>query len=218
MLLISAVLLSSGCMHYVKHSWEMALKPKMSASGISGIMLTRPDVKISSAAEEPLDALRNDFPGFARDTLSELNVESTVSNTFSFTVDRKDPKNISFSDIRFPARASADRILFTSVDLDITHSEGYVYRRVFDPVYNSYYYKETFEKKVIMNIAVVFFLYDARKDELIFEKRFSGSDEYSDSVPETEEYMMASMEKYLKNAFSDYMPRKQRMERYLIVR
>ncbi|MCK4643517.1 hypothetical protein KAU32_07760 [bacterium] len=216
-LLILMLSLLASCFHYVNYSFNKTSAPDKNPDSVGEILILKPRINTDLDDDAADELISEDVIGTAADILDELKFPHK-NGELGFTVSMENRKkmDMTWEDITVENDQAKGKYLFTLLDFSTTRIAGYVYKRVYDPTFNSYYYREVFEEKMVFNIRVQIFLHDFDKKETVFEKSFSNSEEFSKDTPPVEEYIMKLYGDYLKSSFEEFRPKKYKVKRYLI--
>ncbi len=218
--IMTLILFFSSCFHYVKINFDRTIPPKESAKKLGNIYITSPYISIKDEDSSFFENAREDLLEESFEILSDLKLTKVKKDTLPFTISFNERKGniISFDDINFK-KPIKGVYLFSFIYFNQQVMEGYVYKKVFDPNYQAYYYKEVYEKKHVYNINVQIFLYNGNKDSVEFRKDFSTSQEFSNGeAPDEYDFVKNNFDDFLKTTFENYLPKKQKVRRNLIAR
>ena len=150
----------TSCFHYVKVDFNKTIEPKESAKKLGNIHITLPYISVKEDENDFFENTREDFLEETFELMGDLKFAKVEKDTLPFTIIFNERKGniINFDDINF--KKPHDGVyLFTFIYFSPQEMEGYVYKKVWDPNYQAYYYREVYEKKQVYNINVQVFLY-----------------------------------------------------------
>lgn len=215
-----SIIFTTSCLHYAVYDFERSIQPQVDTKQLGEITIIPVYLNTNIDDENFSTMIKGDIIGITKDTFDEIPIKYTVNETFNYKIEFKDKKKkeIIFENIKFTNDNKNWKYLFSYIYFTTDNIEGFVYKNVWDPQYHSYYYRQVYEKKVVYNFTIHFFLYDTKIKKLLIDKKFSTSNEFVKNHPANDEYIYENYETYLKDLFKKYLPKKKIVRRYLIAR